>query len=141
MLPYKEFTYMKHFKTFRKIIGVILMWLVVCSMTAAHISPPKDTAATKDPMSKETFNGLKLRSIGPALTSGRISSIAVDQNDGSIWYIGAASGGVWKTTNAGTTWSPIFENEGSYSIGCISLDPNNPLDRKSTRLNSSHGYI
>jgi len=81
----------------------------------------------KDPMSAPTFNGLKLRSIGPAFTSGRISGIAVDPNNAARYFVAAASGGVWKTINNGTTWTPVFDNEGSFSIGAIALDPRNPL--------------
>ena len=56
--------------------------------------------------------------------SGRIGDIAVDPTNRSIWYVAASSGGVWKTTNAGTTWRPIFDSYGSYSIGCLAIDPN-----------------
>ena len=80
----------------------------------------------KDPLNSATFAGLKFRSIGPALTSGRVVALAVDPNDRSTYYVGAASGNVWKTTNAGTTWTPIFDNEASYSIGALALDPKNP---------------
>lgn len=80
-----------------------------------------------DPMSTPTFNGMKFRLIGPSFTSGRIVDIAVDPTDRNRYYVAAASGGVWKTTNAGTTWTPIFDNEGSYSIGVVVLDPKNPL--------------
>ena len=73
------------------------------------------------------FAGLSLRGIGPALMSGRVSDIAVDPVRPSTWYIVAASGGVWKTVNAGTTWTPIFDSYGSYSIGCVTIDPNNHL--------------
>jgi photosystem II stability/assembly factor-like uncharacterized protein len=86
-----------------------------------------DTEQSKDPMSSGTFSSLKFRSVGPALMSGRISSVAINPTDNSTWYIGVASGGVWKTTNSGTTWAPIFDGEGSYSIGCVVIDPNNPL--------------
>ncbi len=78
------------------------------------------------PLKASTFAGLKLREIGPALTSGRVVDIVVDPEEPQVWYVAAASGGVWKTTNAGTTWKPIFEGEGSYSIGCITIDPTNP---------------
>lgn len=78
-------------------------------------------------MSTPTFNGLRLRLIGPAFTSGRISGFAVDPTNPTRYYVAVASGGVWKTTNAGTTWTPIFDNETSYSIGAIALDPKNPL--------------
>jgi photosystem II stability/assembly factor-like uncharacterized protein len=66
-----------------------------------------------------------MRSIGPAFMSGRISDIAIDPNDQSIWYVGVGSGGVWKTVNEGTTWEAIFESEDAYSIGCVTIDPNN----------------
>ena len=77
-------------------------------------------------MSSETFNGLKLRLIGPAVTSGRINALAVDPRNPSHFYAGVASGGVWKTDNDGTTWTPVFDKEGSYSIGAVALDPKDP---------------
>jgi len=88
---------------------------------------PDDENKPRDPMSTATFNGLRLRSIGPAFTSGRVIGLAVDPNNPSHYFVAAASGGVWKTLNAGTTWTPVFDREGSYSIGCIVLDPKNPL--------------
>jgi len=69
------------------------------------------------------IGAMKLRSIGPALMSGRISDIAVDPTQPNTWYIAVGSGGIWKTTNAGTTWKPIFDDQASYSIGCLTLDP------------------
>jgi photosystem II stability/assembly factor-like uncharacterized protein len=81
---------------------------------------------TADRLAPETFAGLKLRNIGPALMSGRIADVVVDPNDPSTWYVAVASGGVWKTSNSGTTWTPIFDDYGSYSIGCIAIDPRNP---------------
>jgi photosystem II stability/assembly factor-like uncharacterized protein len=74
-----------------------------------------------------TFDGLRLRSVGPALTSGRIVDFAVHPRLPKIYYAAAASGGVWKTENAGTTWTPVFDGEKSFSIGTITLDPNDPL--------------
>ncbi|HKP35977.1 MAG TPA: hypothetical protein VJT71_03895 [Pyrinomonadaceae bacterium] len=88
---------------------------------------PEGDSAPRDPMSSPTFNGLRLRSIGPAFTSGRVSGIAVDPNNAARYFVSAASGGVWKTVNAGITWTPVFDREGSYSIGCVVLDPKNPL--------------
>lgn len=72
------------------------------------------------------LTGLKLRSVGPALMSGRIVGFAVHPENRAKFYIAVASGGVWKTENAGVTWTPVFDNEGSYSIGCVVLDPKNP---------------
>jgi photosystem II stability/assembly factor-like uncharacterized protein len=86
----------------------------------------KESAAPPEPMSSATFSGLKLRSIGPALTSGRIADFAVDPNNRNRYFVAVASGGVWKTVNSGTTWTPVFDSEGSYSIGVVVLDPKNP---------------
>ena len=77
-------------------------------------------------MSQGTFSGLRFRSIGPALMSGRIADIDIHPKDFSTWYVAVGSGGVWKTANAGTTWEPIFDQQGSYSIGCVTVDPTNP---------------
>jgi len=57
---------------------------------------------------------------------GRIADIAVNPHDKSNWYIAVGSGGVWKTTNSGITWKPVFEDQASFSIGCVAIDPANP---------------
>ena len=88
---------------------------------------PEASPTPRDPLSTPTFNGLRLRSIGPAFTSGRVIGFAVDPTNASRYYVAVASGGVWKTVNAGITWTPVFDAEASYSIGCIVLDPKNPL--------------
>lgn len=80
----------------------------------------------KDPLTTaSTYSALKFRSVGPALVSGRISDIVVNPAKKSQWYIAVASGGVWKTDNAGITFNPLFDAQSSFSIGCIAMDPNN----------------
>jgi photosystem II stability/assembly factor-like uncharacterized protein len=74
----------------------------------------------------ETLEGFKLRNVGPAFVSGRIADIAVHPKHENTWYVGAASGGVWKTRNAGITWDPIFDSQKSFAIGCITIDARNP---------------
>lgn len=78
-----------------------------------------------DPFNSGTFSGLKLRSIGPAVTSGRVVDLAVNPRNHSEYYVAVAAGGVWKTTNHGVTYEPVFDGEGSYSIGCVTIDPSN----------------
>src|ERR1039457_3174112 len=98
-------------------------------LAALLIAPPPAPAQETDkpsgPTPADTFAGLKLRSIGPAVTSGRVVSFAVHPKDKSTYYAGAASGGVWKTVNAGTSFAPVFDGEGSYSIGTVAIDAKN----------------
>jgi photosystem II stability/assembly factor-like uncharacterized protein len=77
-------------------------------------------------ITSETFKGIEWRGIGPALMSGRIADIAIDPADQSTWYVAVGSGNLWKTENAGTTWEPVFDDQASYSIGCVTIDPSHP---------------
>jgi photosystem II stability/assembly factor-like uncharacterized protein len=74
----------------------------------------------------QAVSGLKLRGIGPAVMGGRIADVAVHPTKRSIWYVAVGSGGLWKTTNSGITWTPVFDAQPSYSIGAVAIDPNNP---------------
>ena len=81
---------------------------------------------SKTALTPELLSGLAFRNIGPAVMSGRISDIVIHPLRRHTWYVAVGSGGVWKTENAGTTWTPVFDAQPSYSIGCITLDPSNP---------------
>ncbi|MCU0458667.1 MAG: hypothetical protein MUE37_06200 [Bacteroidales bacterium] len=72
------------------------------------------------------FNGIKPRNIGPAGMSGRVTAFAVDPRNENVFYVGTASGGLWKTVNAGTTFIPLFDNEAVASIGALAIDPERP---------------
>lgn len=108
--------------TTRFFIPVLALW--IGTTTSAAQSPNEDDGASA--LRAETFDGLKLRSIGPALMGGRIADIAVSPRSSSEWYVAVGSGGVWKTTNAGVTWTPLFDQQSTYSIGCVTVDPTNP---------------
>ena len=98
------------------------------STKAAKKEKDKETKKDKpksDSLQLQSFSGMKWRSIGPALTSGRIADFAVNPANNSEYYVAVASGHVWKTTNRGITFDPVFDNQGSYSIGCVTIDPNN----------------
>lgn len=88
---------------------------------------------------------LKFREIGPAVMGGRVADIAVVANDPNIAYVGLATGGVWKTDNAFTTWEPVFDKEPVSSIGAVAVAPSDPsivwvgTGEANTRQSSSWG--
>ncbi len=100
---------------------VVLLMLTTFIFSATNNFAQSDQ---KEAITK-AVNGLKLRSIGPALMGGRIADIAVSPSNPSTWYVAAGSGNLWKTKNSGITWQPVFENQASYSIGTVTIDPNN----------------
>ncbi|MGB8952088.1 MAG: hypothetical protein WCC06_05400 [Candidatus Aminicenantales bacterium] len=93
------------------VFGLILLWMPL--MLSAEISP-------------EIFSGLKARSIGPANMSGRIGAIDAVVSNPNIIYVGGASGGVWKSTDEGMTWTPVFDDQPVASIGAIAINQSNP---------------
>ncbi len=101
---------------------------LVAMLFALALSPvfAADDEKSEPGFNEATFEGLEFRSIGPAFMSGRIADIAIHPERQSTWYVAVGSGGVWKTENRGTTWTPIFDDEDSYSIGSVTIDPNNP---------------
>ena len=99
--------------------------------TTTPASPAATTApAAATPAAGSAFESaiasLKFRELGPATMGGRIDDVAVVESDPSVVYVGTASGGVWKTTNAGTTWTPIFDKEEVSTIGDVALAPSDP---------------
>ncbi len=114
-----------------RFLGIFLAILISFPVLAQKTKDKKPSAATTESKEKKTgfdtvdLSGLKFRSIGPAITSGRISEFAVDPKNHSRYFVAVSSGGVWRTINAGNTFEPVFDGEGSYSIGTIVMDPNN----------------
>lgn len=90
-------------------------------LTFIITSLPVASLAAEHPLA-----GIPLRNIGPALTSGRVSDFAFQPGQSQTFYVSMASGGVWKTENNGITWKSVFDNEGSFAIGVVELDPANP---------------
>lgn len=108
----------------KRITSLIFMCLLLVATSFAQNK--KEDKDDKKNDKSAIYNGLKFRSIGPAFMSGRISDIVIHPTNENVWYVTVGSGGVWKTTNAGTTWTSLFDGQKSYSIGCITLDPQNP---------------
>ena len=102
--------------------STVLVLSMLCLFSLSNLSAQSSDVASM----QKAANGLKLRNIGPAVMGGRIADIAVNPHNKSNWFIAVGSGGVWKTDNSGITWKPVFDNESSYSIGTITIDPNTP---------------
>ncbi len=106
-----------HFKKYITVFVCILFsWL-----TNAQDRKP----AASDSLKNLSLSGLKFRSIGPALTSGRVVSIAVNPQNKAEYFVASGHGSLWKTSNNGITFSPVFDGQNSYSIGTVKMDPNN----------------
>ena len=103
-----------------------LFLFILLSTVSFSLFSQKKKNNEKSNLENLSISGLKWRSVGPALTSGRISDIAINPNKPFEYYVAVASGGVWKTQNWGVSFEPIFDKESSYSIGCVAVDPENP---------------
>jgi photosystem II stability/assembly factor-like uncharacterized protein len=113
---------------------MVCLWVAFMAIATVPAHAQKKSPAPKsvkeipaDSLFKsETFAGLAMRSVGPALFAGRIADIAIHPQHESTWYVAVGSGGVWKTENNGTTWNPLFDGQRVYSIGCVTIDPSHP---------------
>jgi photosystem II stability/assembly factor-like uncharacterized protein len=105
----------------RRLSLFLMLALMLISATALAAEEKEE-----GPWSSGDFSALKFRGIGPALASGRIADFAIDPRDPSHYYVGVCSGGVWETKNAGVTFTPIFDGEASFSIGCVTMAPSQP---------------
>ncbi len=79
--------------------------------------------ARQGQVTADLLKGVELRSIGPALTTGRVVDVEIDPKNPSVWYVASAFGGLWKTTNRGITFSPIFDDNGVFTLCCVTIDP------------------
>ena len=109
----------------KKIILLTLITFFVFDVNSQRRRNNQSTN-TQQKESKLSLSALKLRNVGPAFLSGRIADIAIHPENNNVWYVATGSSGVWKTENSGTTYTPIFDNESTYTTGCITIDPNDP---------------
>ena len=101
---------------------IILLSIFLCFLLNINAQKKK---SQKYDLKSSQLSGLEFRSIGPAFMSGRIADIAINSENENEWYVAVGSGGVWKTSNSGTTWNPIADDQPFYSTGCITIDPHN----------------
>jgi photosystem II stability/assembly factor-like uncharacterized protein len=105
---------------------IVCCLLAAIALVSAALAQPAAPAAEAVKIDSDTFAGLDARPIGPAVMSGRIAALdAVAEKGRLTVYVGAASGGVWKSTNGGTTFKPVFDKH-AQSVGALTIDPTNP---------------
>src|SRR5579859_5216238 len=91
------------------------------------LTPATRMAAQEAKFDSDTISGLEARNIGSAAMSGRVPALTAVKEDGRLTvFVGAASGGVWKSVNGGTTFKPVFDEQPVQSIGAIAIDPSAP---------------
>ena len=93
---------------------------------AALLAPARVHAQTAPRVTAADFAPMKARSIGPAGMSGRVSAVAVNPMDPTVIYVGAATGGVWRSRDGGLTWQPVFDDQPVLGIGAVAVAPSNP---------------
>ena len=103
------------------------MKYVLATILILSVSFPAHRALAQpaDRLDAQVFDAFAFRAVGPGLTTSRVSDVEVDPNDANTWYVAMSSSGLWKTENRGNTWSPIFDDGGSYSLGAVVVDPRN----------------
>jgi photosystem II stability/assembly factor-like uncharacterized protein len=100
----------------KRLVAVAL--LAILPIAAATLRGQNGARLTPD-----ALRGLEFRGIGPTLATGRVQDVAIDPKDPNIWYVATAFGGLWKTTNRGTTFAPVFDDGGSFTLCCVVVDP------------------
>jgi len=101
----------------------ILLFAIPIALLSLGLTLAQQNAAR---LTADTFRALEMRNISGTFSSGRIADVAIDPRNRSVWYVASASGGLWKTVNHGLNFQPIFDDGGSYSLGCVTVDPKNP---------------
>ncbi len=111
-----------HFKTLTAAIAVLA---VISTIDMSARPAASGQAARTERTSADVLKGLEFRSIGPTIQTGRVQDIAIDPKSPDTWYVASAFGGLWKTTNRGTSFTPIFDSGGSFTLCCVVVDPKN----------------
>ncbi len=117
---------MNHRSNARGMLFVIATLLLTLNVSAAQKAKGDSSPSAAKTDYEAIVKQLHFREIGPASMGGRIDDFAVVESNPDIIYVGAASGGVFKTTNGGTTWTPVFDNEATSTIGDVTVAPSDP---------------
>ena len=110
----------------KRLIPILILCFCISTSYAQRKSKKNKETVVEKKEEPSMVSSFKFRNVGPAFCSGRIADIAVHPDNENHWYLAVGSGGVWETENAGISWKPIFDDQSSYSTGCITIDHRNP---------------
>ncbi|MGD2070399.1 MAG: hypothetical protein PVI57_17115, partial [Gemmatimonadota bacterium] len=108
------------------VLPLRLLGVTLLAAWAAAVPDPSSAQQGSAEQVRRATRALEFRELGPTIMGGRIADLAVDESDVSTFYVGTATGGVWKTTNAGITFEQVFRDESTASVGDVTLAPSNP---------------
>ncbi|HEY3884493.1 MAG TPA: hypothetical protein VGL62_04755, partial [Vicinamibacterales bacterium] len=111
--------------TSKRATAAVAAVTVLLAASAVIAARQNAAASGSDRLNADVLKGLELRSIGPALSTGRVQDVAIDPKHPDTWYVATAFGGLWKTVNRGITFTPVFDDGGSFSMCCVVVDPKN----------------
>ncbi len=100
--------------------------MIAAGLMGLLLAPDTVAAQEDDEAFARATSALRFRTIGPTIMGGRVAELAVVESDPSTFYVGVATGGVWKTENAGITFEHVFRDEATASVGAVSVAPSNP---------------
>src|SRR5712675_2863400 len=109
-----------------KRVSCVLKWVAAAGLFGGMLIVGVEARPADQASAVDKLKNLELREIGPAVMGGRIDDFAVVESNPNIVFVGVAAGGVWKTTNNGTTWTPVFDKEAVSTIGDIAIAPSDP---------------
>lgn len=107
-------------------LSALILIAVLAALAPARTQAPQGMRPAAEPVRGGPFDALQFRDIGPAVTSGRLHDVVLDPKDPAILYVAAATGGLWKTTNKGVTWKPIFEGQPDNTFGALAIFERDP---------------
>lgn len=115
---------MRKFQVYATRFSLLVSLVLICGFGLMPSAIAQDQSSA--PTIESATANLKMRAIGPAIMGGRIDDIAVAETDPRTIYLGAAAGGLWKSTDGGMTWTSLFDNQPNPSIGAVAVAPSNP---------------
>src|SRR5882762_3643525 len=108
--------------------SLLLSFMLVPAAAAQGRGRVKEKRPTEAPQvgGADSLNNVRFRNLGPSVAGGRVAAVVGVPGDRSVYYVGAAAGGVWKTTDGGDSWEAVFKDQPTSSIGAVALAPSNP---------------